>query len=75
MAALLLDQTMPIARTEYARDLVEDALLVTNDPHIVSAIVLNDALNGVRRAVLDLAETNRLIAEELGSIADAARSA
>ena len=75
MAALLLDQTMPIARTEYARDLVEDALLVTKDPHIVSAIVLNDALNGVRRAVLDLAETNRLIAEELGSIADAARSA
>lgn len=65
---------MPNARTEYLRDLVEDALNVSEQSTIVSALVLNDALNGVRRAVLDLAQTNRLIANELGAIAEATKS-
>jgi hypothetical protein len=33
---------------------------------------LNDALNGIRKAMLDIAESNRSIANELGAIADAA---
>lgn len=69
-----LDRVMPNARTEYLRDLVEDALNVSEQSTIVSALVLNDALNGVRRAVLDLAQTNRLIANELGAIAEATKS-
>ena len=63
---------MAIARSEYLRDLYEDAQVVTNNPEIISALILNDALNGCRKALLDIAETNRLSANELGAIADAA---
>lgn len=63
---------MAIARSEYLRDLYEDAQVVSTNPEIISALILNDALNGIRKAMLDIAETNRLIAHELGSIADAA---
>ena len=65
---------MAIARTEYARGLVEDAQLVSTDPVVVHAIVLNDALNGIRKALLDLSESNRLIADELGGLAETARN-
>lgn len=65
---------MAIARTEYARGLVEDAQLVSMDPVVVHAIVLNDALNGIRKALLDLSESNRLIADELGGLAETARN-
>lgn len=64
---------MPNARTDYLRDLVEDALNVSQQPEIISALVINDALNGVRRAVLDLSDANRLIAAEIGAIVDAAQ--
>jgi hypothetical protein len=63
---------MAIARSEYLRDLFEDAQIVSNNPEIISALILNDALNGIRKAVLDIAESNRSIANELGAIADAA---
>ena len=63
---------MAIARSEYLRDLLEDAQIVSNNPEIVSALILNDALNGIRKAMLDIAESNRSIANELGAIADAA---
>ena len=63
---------MAIARTEYLRDLLEDAQIVSNNPEIISALILNDALNGIRKAMLDIAESNRSIANELGAIADAA---
>ena len=63
---------MAIARSEYLRDLLEDAQIVSNNPEIISALILNDALNGIRKAVLDIAESNRSIANELGAIADSA---
>jgi hypothetical protein len=63
---------MAIARSEYLRDLLEDAQIVSNNPEIISALILNDALNGIRKAMLDIAESNRSIANELGAIADAA---
>ena len=44
------------------------------DPVVVHAIVLNDALNGIRKALLDLSESNRLIADELGGLAETARN-
>ena len=65
---------MSVARAEYMRDLVADAQVVSTNKEIISAIVLNDALNGIRKAMLDLAETNRQIADELGAIAEAAKS-
>jgi hypothetical protein len=64
---------MAIARTEYARGLVEDALVVSTDPVVVHAIILTDAINGVRKALLDVAESNRQIADELAALIDAGR--
>ena len=65
---------MALARTEYARVLVEDAQVVSSDPIVVHAIVLTDALNGLRKAVLDLSASNREIANEIGALADSAKS-
>ncbi len=65
---------MAIARAEYARVLVEDAHVVSSDPVVVHAIVLNDALNGIRKAILDLSESNRQIADELGALAETAKA-
>lgn len=64
---------MALARTEYARHLVEDAQTVSSDPVVINALVLNDALNGIRKALLDVSESNRLIADEIGALAKTAR--
>ena len=63
---------MANARSEYFHDLLDDVENLNDNPEIISALILNDALNGCRKALLDIAETNRLIANELGAIADAA---
>jgi hypothetical protein len=65
---------MALARTEYARLLVEDALIVSSDPTVISAIVLSDSLNGIRKAILDLSESNRQIADELSVLVHTAKS-
>lgn len=65
---------MALARTEYARVLVEDAQVVSSDPIIVHAIVLTDAFNGLRKALLDLSASNRQIANEISALADSAKS-
>ena len=56
---------MAAARAEYARDLVDDALDVSSEPVVIHAIVMNDALNGIRKALLDLSQANRQIADEV----------
>ena len=38
---------MSIQRSEYLRDLIEDAKTVTSEPSIVAAIVLSDSINGL----------------------------
>jgi hypothetical protein len=63
-----------LARTEYARVLVEDAQVVSSDPIIIHAIVLIDALNGLRKALLDLSASNRQIANEISALADSAKN-
>ena len=65
---------MATARAEYARDVIEDALLVTEDPILIHAIVLNDSLNGIRKALLDLSEANRQIADEVHLLSHAVAS-
>lgn len=65
---------MATARAEYARDLVEDALDVSSDPVVIHAIVMNDALNGIRKALLDLSEANRQIADEVHLLSHAVAS-
>jgi hypothetical protein len=65
---------MAIARAEYARGLVEDAHLVSTDPVVVHAVVLSDALNGIRKALLDLSESNRQIADEIAALVDAGKA-
>jgi hypothetical protein len=50
---------MSIQRSEYFKDLVADAKTVSIDPEIVAALVTSDALNGIRKSVLDLADAIR----------------
>ena len=59
---------MANARSEYFHDLLDDVENLNDNPEIISALILNDALNGCRKALLDIAEANRQIAIELSSI-------
>jgi hypothetical protein len=45
---------MSLQRVDYLKDLIEDARRVSDDPQIISAIILSDALNGVRKGLLDI---------------------
>ncbi len=45
---------MSLQRVEYLKDLMQDARTASNDPQIISAIILSDALNGVRKGLLDI---------------------
>ena len=61
-------------RSDYFQDILNDLSTVTQDPLILSACITNDALNGIRKALLDISESNRVIADELRVIANAATS-
>lgn len=59
---------MSVARQEYFADLLSDAAHAVGldadherlkDPQVVAALILSDALNGLRKAVLDLSESAR----------------
>lgn len=45
---------MSLQRVEYFKDLHQDAAQVSDDPIVISAFVLSDSLNGLRKAVLDI---------------------
>ena len=63
---------MSLARTEYLRGLVEDPEIVSRARQLVLAIALNNAADGLFRALLDLTDTDRLIAGEISAITKAA---
>jgi hypothetical protein len=62
---------MSIQRSEYLRDLIEDAKTVTSEPSIVAAIVLSDSINGLRTAMLEHSDNVRNLGIQHGRIADA----
>ena len=59
-------------RSDYFQDILNDLSTVTQDPQVIAACITNDALNGIRKALLDISESNRVIADELRVIANAA---
>jgi len=64
MPAVLADllfwgSPVSIQRSEYFKDLVLDAETASQEPEVVAALVTSDALNGIRKSVLDLAEAIR----------------
>ena len=63
---------MSLARTEYLRGLVEDPEIVSRARQLVLVIALNNAADGLCRALLDLTDTDRLIAGEISAITRAA---
>lgn len=62
-----------LQRTEYFEDLLEDARIAAADVppgesqqivQLMAALVMSDALNGIRKALLDLAEATRKAGRE-----------
>ncbi len=62
---------MSLQRQEYFEDLVNDALVVlerrwpehdvADQPEVVAALIVSDALNGMRKSMLDLSEAVRSV--------------
>lgn len=62
---------MSLQRQEYFEDLVNDALVVlerrwpehdvVDQPEVVAALIVSDALNGMRKSMLDLSEAVRSV--------------
>lgn len=56
---------MSASRIEYFVDLVDDAVYATRDldpeikPQAIAALIQSDAMNGLRKALLDVAEAVR----------------
>jgi len=60
-----------LQRQEYFEDLVNDALVVlerrwpehdvADQPEVVAALIVSDALNGMRKSMLDLSEAVRSV--------------
>jgi len=60
-----------LQRQEYFEDLVNDALVVlerrwpehdvADQPEVVAALIVSDALNGMRKSLLDLSEAVRSV--------------
>lgn len=57
---------MSLARMEYFKDVLRDVTeamggenKMLDAPEVAAALVLSDALNGLRKAVLDLSESTR----------------
>ncbi len=62
---------MSLQRQEYFEDLINDALVVlerrwpehdvADQPEVVAALIVSDALNGMRKSLLDLSEAVRSV--------------
>ncbi len=62
---------MSLQRQEYFEDLINDALVVlerrwpehdvADQPEVVAALIVSDALNGMRKSMLDLSEAVRSV--------------
>jgi len=60
-----------LQRQEYFEDLINDALVVlerrwpehdvADQPEVVAALIVSDALNGMRKSLLDLSEAVRSV--------------
>jgi len=60
-----------LQRQEYFEDLINDALVVlerrwpehdvADQPEVVAALIVSDALNGMRKSMLDLSEAVRSV--------------
>lgn len=60
---------MSLQRQEYFEDLINDAMVVlerrwpehdvADQPEVVAALIVSDALNGMRKSMLDLSEAVR----------------
>jgi hypothetical protein len=48
-------------RLDYFSDVLADAQKTTSEPEIAAALVLSDAINGLRKAVLDVSENVRAL--------------
>lgn len=63
---------MSLARMEYFKDLLRDAVEAVGGedrmlevPEIVAALIVTDAVNGHRKSVLEVAESVRVVARSL----------
>ena len=56
-------------RTEYFRDLAQDAESISQEPQVIAALVLSDSLNGLRKALLDMSENVRVSSEAHADVA------
>jgi len=56
-------------RTDYFRDLAQDAESISQEPQIVAALVLSDSLNGLRKALLDMSENVRVTSDVHADVA------
>lgn len=62
---------MSLQRQEYFEDLINDAMVVlerrwpehdvADQPEVVAALIVSDALNGMRKSMLDLSEAVRSV--------------
>ena len=50
---------MSIQRSEYFKDVVADAETASPAPEVIAALITSDALNGIRKSMLDLADAIR----------------
>ena len=50
-------------RIEYFKDLAKDAESISQNPEVISAIILSDSHNGIRKALLEISENIRQAAE------------
>lgn len=64
---------MSLARMEYFKDLLRDAVEAVGGedrmlevPEVVAALIVTDAVNGHRKAVLDVAEAVRASSRRVG---------
>lgn len=57
-------------RIDYIADLLNDAREITTEPNILAAIILADAVNGMRKAILALSDNTNLIARQHGCLVD-----
>jgi hypothetical protein len=60
---------MSLQRTDYFRDLAQDAESISQEPQIIAALVLSDSLNGLRKALLDISENVRISSEAQADVA------
>lgn len=72
---------MSLQRVEYWDDLITDAQQISSDAEVISALILADSYNGLRKALLDISEavkhsskTQTELIERLNALSDALRN-